>query len=76
MKLQEQELSYLEVKQLADDWSEGYGISSYDDWCHPFTNQIMSIISVLWLLHTERRMSVRGMRLHFERYMRAVAARV
>jgi hypothetical protein len=68
-------LNFIEIKKIAEQWAEEYEASSYDDWCHPYSNQTMTVTQVLWSLHTERDMSVSGMRGHFERHMRAVNAR-
>ena len=72
MKIREQELNYLEVKKLAEAWCEEYGMGIYDTWHHPYKAQgenESTVLLVLWSLHTERRASVEGMRLHFERFM-------
>jgi hypothetical protein len=68
----EKPMNYLQIKAIAQQWCEEAGIDTCDIWHHPWKPEgqsAMTVVSVLWSLHTERLMSVPGMRLLFERYL-------
>lgn len=69
-------MTFIEIKQLAEQWCEEAGVDISESWHHPYRPEVeTSIALVLWSLHTERYMSVQGMKLHFDRFVNAVQQR-
>jgi hypothetical protein len=70
-----QQLTYIEVRDLAEQWCKEALIDPFDGWIYPFTGEEMNVVFVLWRLHSDPRangcMDIRAMHAYFDRYVDA-----
>ncbi len=68
--LQALQMTYIEVRDLSEQWCEEAGIDRMDIWHYPFKpEEKMTVTQVLYRFIQEGRMTTReGMRRQFDRY--------
>lgn len=70
--LQALRMTYIEVRDLSEQWCDEAGIDRMDTWHYPFKPEAMTVTQVMWKMVEEHRMTtLAGMREYFNRYLRA-----